>query len=378
MAATAALGLYMTPLAADASYAIRASGLDKKDRIGLSAVVGRIDAPEALPGPKKNLIVLYAESLEAAFFDEKLFPGLMPRLNALAGQGLRFDRIAQSPMSDWTIAGMIATQCGEPLSSHRVRNEPNDFGRFSTGYQCLSQHLAKQGYARVYMGGATNGFAGKGDFYRSMGFDEVLGLEELARPESPQSQWGLYDEELLPLVRAKIRALREAGGRPFAVLALTLDTHSPSGFPSPGCKQRNIRYESLDIKHFDTLRCTDELLAEFLGQVIRENLHDSTIVLLSDHVMMSSQAQLELKARQAQRLNHMVIWDKDLTPGRVSRAVSQFDVAPTVLHALLGRSYQVGFGFSMLDSRPNLTERYGRDVFDESVHAWRTESWKKW
>ena len=105
---------------------------------------------------------------------------------------------------------------------------------------------------------------------------------------------------------------------------------------------------------------------------------DSTIVLLSDHVMMNSQALQTLDTKRAPRLNHMVIWDKGQEPGVVHRRASQFDVAPTVLQVLLGKSYQVGFGFSMLDSRPNLTEQYGREVFDESVYAWRTESWKKW
>lgn len=375
---TAALGLYMTPLVLDVGYTVQAAGLDKRDHIGLQAVAERNDAVQTVAGPHKNLIVLYAESLEAAFFDEQLFPGLMPRLNRLATQGLRFDRIEQSPMSDWTMAGMIATQCGVPLSSHRMLNDPNDFGKFSTGYQCLSHHLARQGHARVYMGGASNGFAGKGDYYRSMGFDEVLGLEQLATPASPQSQWGLYDDELLPLVQGKIRALRGDGKRPFALLALTLDTHPPAGFASPTCAARGIRSSQVAGKHFDTLRCTDEILADFLEQVIRENIHDSTIVLLSDHVMMNSQALQTLDTKRAPRLNHMVIWDKGQEPGVVHRRASQFDVAPTVLQVLLGKSYQVGFGFSMLDSRPNLTEQYGREVFDESVYAWRTESWKKW
>lgn len=377
---TAGFGLYMTPLAADVAYAMRASGMDKQDRIGLEDIVERIDAPQAVPGAKKNLIMVYTESMEEALFDDKLFPGLLPRLNRLAAQGLRFDRIEQSPMSHWTIAGMIATQCGVPLSSHRIRNEPNDFGKFSTGYQCLSNHLAKQGYTRVYMGGASGGFAGKGEFYRSMGFDEVMGLEQLARPASPLSKWGLYDDELLPLVQAKLEKLRAASGStPFALLALTLDSHPPSGFASPSCAGRVPHYGDGQSAHMNAIRCTDELLGEFLERVIHENIHDSTIVMLSDHIMMGSEATDAMTEKRAARRNHMVIWDKDLTPGVMRRPASQFDVAPTVLQALLGSSWQIGFGTSMLDdARTNLTERYGSVVLEESVYAWRTESWQKW
>lgn len=375
---SAALGLYMTPLAADVSYAVQASGLDKKDRIGLQGVLSRVDQPQTLPGPKKNLIVVYAESLEQAFFDERLFPGLMPHLNHLAAQGVWFDHIQQAPMSDWTIAGMIATQCGLPLSSHRLMNEANDFGKFSNGHQCLSNHLAQQGYWRVFMGGASNQFAGKGDYYRSMGFDEILGLDQLAQATSPQSKWGLYDDELLPRVQNKIKVLRGAEKRPFALFALTLDTHPPAGYASPTCGRLGLRYAQGEYEHLDALHCTDVLLSQFLEKVIRENRHDSTIVLLSDHVMMNSQASLALGAKAAVRRNHMVIWDLTLEPKVVVRQASQFDIAPTVLQVLLGESYRVGFGSSMLDPRPNLTEQYGSKVFDESVRAWRTESWSKW
>lgn len=375
---TGFFGLYMTPLAADLEYALRASGLDKKDHIGLQDVMSRNDVPQSVPGPKKNLIMLYAESLEAGLFDEKLFPDLLPQLNRIAAQGVRFDHINQAPMSDWTIAGMIATQCGVPLSSHRIRNESNNFGKFSTVYQCLSNYVAQQGYTRVYMGGASGSFAGKGDYYRSMEFDEVLGLEQLSKPESPQSKWGIYDDELLPLVQGKLMALRANEGKPFALLALTLDSHPPSGYASPSCARRGLNYGKGSPAHLDAIRCTDVLLAEFLERVIRENIHDSTIVLLSDHIMMSSEATDALTARKAVRRNHMVIWDKSLAPQVVHRAANQFDVAPTVLQVLLEQSYQVGFGTSMLDARPNLTERFGQVVFDESVQAWRTESWKKW
>ncbi len=377
---TAGFGLYMTPLTADVLHVMRVAGIDKEDRIGLQDIVDRIDVPEPVDGPKKNLILVYAESMEQPLFDEALFPGLLPRLNRLAGQGMRFDRIDQSPMSNWTIAGMIATQCGVPLSSHRIRNEYNDFGKFSSGYQCLSNHLARQGYTRVYMGGASLGFAGKGDFYRSMGFDEVLGLEELARPESPLSKWGLYDDELLPLVQKKLETLRAGSdGKPFALVMLTLDSHPPSGFASPSCERLGLIYGDGLSAHMNAIRCTDELLGEFMERVIRENIHDSTVVMLSDHVMMGSEVKDALVAKNAVQRNHMVIWDKDLAPGVVRRPGSQFDVGPTVLHALLGKSWQVGFGTSLMDhARSNLTERYGAAVIEESLYAWRTESWQRW
>lgn len=376
---TAGFGFYTSPLTADVLSVVQTAGLDQTDRIGLKAVLQHVDrpAPKAA-GSKKNLIVVYAESMEQGFFDESRFPALLSQLNALASQGVRFPRLNQAPMSGWTIAGMIATQCGVPLSSHRLHNNTNDFGKFTGAYQCLSQYLGAQGHWRVYMAGADGAFAGKAEYYNAMGFEEVLGLNQLAKPNSPTSKWGLYDDELLPLVRQKISTLRAAEKLPFALLTLTLDTHPPEGYASPSCVGKNERYRNGNMEHLNSIHCTDTLLTEFLKSIIRENLHDSTIVLLSDHLMMGSQGLDALVAADSPRHNQMVIWDKDLPARTIGRAGSQFDVGPTILQALENNSYQLGFGTSLLDERSNLTEQHGQSIFDEAVHAWRTQSWSKW
>lgn len=375
----AGFGLYMTPLVADVSEVINLSGMDKKDSIGLGQVLKDVDIPHPLPGEQKNLIVIYAESMEASFFNEKFFPGLLPKLNSLIKRGVQFSHIEQAPMSNWTIAGMIATQCGVPLSSHRLRNEPNNFGRFSKGHYCLSNYLELQQYKRIYMGGANKEFAGKDDYYEAMNFQEILGLEQLRKKDSPQSKWGLYDDELLSIVKRKIESLRKEKRFPFALFSLTLDSHPPQGFSSPVCDELKIKYGSGENLHLNSIHCNDMLLASFIEKVIEENIHDSTIVMLSDHIMMNSDATVELEKKSAVRRNHMVIWDRGMKPEVIDRVANQFDVAPTILQVLFGKSLKIGFGKSILDkSSENLTELYGVDRLDESVQAWRTESWRKW
>lgn len=141
----------------------------------------------------------------------------------------------------------------------------------------------------------------------------------------------------------------------------------------------SVRYGKGKNTHLNTIHCSDILLANFLKKIIDKNIHDSTIVMLSDHVMMNSDATVELEKNGAKRRNHMIIWDRDISPQTIGRISSQFDVGATILHVLLGQSWQVGFGTSMLDkNRKNLTELYGIERLDESVYAWRTESWKKW
>lgn len=65
--------------------------------------------------PKLNLVYIYGESLERTYFDNDAFPDLTPELGALKNEGLDFSHTAQLPGTDYTIAGMVASQCGIPL-----------------------------------------------------------------------------------------------------------------------------------------------------------------------------------------------------------------------------------------------------------------------
>ena len=58
---------------------------------------------------------IYGESLERTWFDNNAFPNLTPELGALKNESLDFSHTAQLPGTDYTIAGMVASQCGIPL-----------------------------------------------------------------------------------------------------------------------------------------------------------------------------------------------------------------------------------------------------------------------
>ncbi len=63
----------------------------------------------------KNVIFLYLEQFERTYLDKNLFPDLTPNLSTLEGKGLSFTNIASPKATNWTIAGLSATQCGIPL-----------------------------------------------------------------------------------------------------------------------------------------------------------------------------------------------------------------------------------------------------------------------
>jgi phosphoglycerol transferase MdoB-like AlkP superfamily enzyme len=90
----------------------------------------------------KNLILIYVESLEAGYSDRAVFgDDLIAPLTKFGARSFdisHFDQFAQVPGTGWTIAAMVATQCGVPLKRTVDSHEP--FGH-------LSRSCARRGHA---------------------------------------------------------------------------------------------------------------------------------------------------------------------------------------------------------------------------------------
>ena len=192
-----------------------------------------IKVTELITQQPLNLIYIYAESLEETYFDESLFPGLMPRLNKIREQAIVFKDIAQVTHTGWTIAGMVASQCGVPLFSASQGNAMSGMPQFLSGATCLGDVLSRNKYNLSYLGGASLDFAGKGNFYRTHGFSSIQGRAELTErldDANYKSAWGLYDDSLFKFAQQELAILAKQHN-PFAIFMLTLDTHHPSGHP---------------------------------------------------------------------------------------------------------------------------------------------------
>ncbi len=129
---------------------------------------------QATDASAKNFIFIYTESLERTYFDKQIFPGLINHLDKLEAENISFTNIGGYPETGWTIAGMVASQCGIPLVAPSHGNSMGGMDSFLAGATCMGDLLKEEGYHLAYMGGAALEFAGKGKFYRSHGFSEVL------------------------------------------------------------------------------------------------------------------------------------------------------------------------------------------------------------
>jgi arylsulfatase A-like enzyme len=311
---------------------------------------------------KKNIILIYAESLESLYFDTELFGDLVPNIRKLSAKAHSYTNLVQVGGTGWTIAGIVASQCGFPLkvSNHLASNSTMaSVDRPYPDETCLADILSDNGYETVYMGGAPLWFAGKENFLRTHGYKRISGDKKLASLLSDkeyQSGWGLYDDSLFELALVELQSL-EKDTQPYLLTLLTLDTHHPNGIPSKSCKKLVDNGDSMS----NAIYCSDQMIGNFINEAMKiVDMNDTIIVLFSDHLSLRNTLWSKLKAnKQRRRLTFMIF---DNAPATVSNTrATHFDVAPTILEAARVRDQtKVGAGVSLFTRSPK--EQSGKPV----------------
>ena len=238
------LALVLALASVDASPAFRqvTELVKSQTRSGVSDFDVYYKVPQGtINNPKLNLVYIYGESLERTYLTPEYFPDLAPELTGLKNEGIDFSHTVQLTGTDYTIAGMVASQCGIPLFAPFEGNSSASMSSFFPKNICLGDILKASGYENYFMQGADLRFAGKDIFLQSHGFDHMYGEQELkSKVPDPKyrNNWGFYDDTVLDEVFEQYMALSKANKR-FSLFTLTVDTHHPDGFISKTCKRRS-------------------------------------------------------------------------------------------------------------------------------------------
>lgn len=307
----------------------------------------------------KNLLIIYCESIEETFGRSELMGQdlLAPLRPSIEEPDLRID---QMPGADFTIGGIVASQCGIPLKSISILSG-NLTGwaldRYLPGAICLGDYLKEDGYHNVYYNGSSGVFSGLNKFFLSHGYQEFMGKEDWIEKKhvdpATMNTWAMYDSDLVDRSIARIDELM-AEGKKFSFAISTMDTHEP-GFLSPPCVDKGFSENWAGY-----VTCSLSQVERLLRHIRDKGWEDRFVILvMGDHqARMAKMDNVDLKHAKGRYVLCSLQRDASLKPMR--SVITHFDLFPSLLAALgfVVEGERLGFGYNVFSSEVTPDENY--------------------
>lgn len=316
-------------------------------------------APSA-ESPKRNLIILFLESMENDYRDYDGKGGnLLPELSSIADKNHSFSNFYQLEYTKATILGQVSALCGMVykielkeynLSSMLDNTLPNAI--------CISDVLSKSGYNTYFLKGASLDFAMTGKIMAQHGFSELQGLYELSE-HARGNEWGVKDSQLYDVFKQKITHLA-AQKKPFLAVMTTLDMHYPNEYLDKQCDKK------FGDKR-DIVKCADKMASDFIRWVQKQDFYkNTTIIIMGDHIFIGKNDIYPHK-KERRIFNAVINPIKGLNAKQ--HQWTTLDMAPTIMEAIGFTAPAFGLGRSLWQNEPTLFEKYGKNLDLEFIKS---------
>ena len=334
------------------------------------------------PENKPNLILIFAESMEATYANKEYNgDNLIPELTKLAKDNINFSHndglggFQNLKVAGYTQASLISQLCAIPLrlpidsSRYRPKNG------FLPGATCLYDVLAKDNYNLSFMYGTLKESSGTDKFFASHGNPKILDwnfytkrdniAENKVKKEASKYhsffKKALRDDALISYAKEELDALSKEK-EPFAFIMMTLDTHfGTEYFDDKNCK---VKYHDKEVpdnfNYKNVVSCSSSKIGQFVEYLKSKPFYDNTkIVIIGDHLTMGN----DIFRKDADRTIYNVYinssnQNKSFTK---NRKFTVLDTMPTILDAM---GYQIkgnkiGLGVSLFSGEKTLLEQLG-------------------
>lgn len=334
------------------------------------------DVTLTFPKEKRNLIVLYLESMESSFSETKkggLFTtNYIPNLTKIANDNISFSNNKKLGGANWiygtgwTTAGLVNTIAGIPIktpfSGDAANENPFSFPKIST----LGEILDKAGYKEKLILGSEAEFGGINDFFTNHGNFEIYDIEIAKNTgyldSNNSSSWGLQDKALLEYAKKDLSELSKTD-TPFYYNIITIDTHVPSGYTSSDCKN------SYKDKYANAISCSDKHVADFVNWIKEQDFYsNTTLVIMGDHLSMNGDFFKNVDASN-RRIYNAFLNSAVATKNTKNREFYQMDYFPTIL-ASIGvkiEGERLGLGTNLFSDEQTLIEKYGYEEVNSNL-----------
>ncbi len=293
-------------------------------------------------GPQKNLNVVvvvmegFTARLAGAWGGEL---SLTPSCDRWAARGLIFENCFAT--GERTVQGLEAVLSSyPPLPGMSVVRRPQTRGG---DFATLASTLKGRGYDTVFYYGGQGIFDHMKGFFLANGYDRFI--EESDYDDVTfHSSWGVCDEDVFRRLDRDLMSHHEQG-KPLFATFLTVSFHSPFKYPdgkSPETPPGTKPPAGFKAEELNNFLYADWAVGDFLDKASTRPYFSNTIfVFVGDHGIHLRGNDL-VPVDQYRVVSFML--GPGIKPGRMNQAVSQMDIAPTVLGLLGGKWTTPFFG----------------------------------
>lgn len=329
------------------------------------------------PENKRNLLLIYLESMESTYADVSIGGGkqenYIPNLTQLAMDNNNFSNTDNSfggfnnyGLAAWTMAALLATSSGVPYLLPVEGNSMSEYDKFLPGLNTLGDILESEGYNNYFICGSDASFGGRDIFYKNHGnytiLDYYSAQDDGIIPEGYNNNfWGMEDKYLYEYAKAKLSEISQKA-EPFNFTMLTVDTHHTDGYICDLCRNEHSE------QYGNAISCADRQLSSFMEWACKQEWYeDTTIVVIGDHISMNTTFWDDVDENYKRSVYNCFInvpFDTS-TIKFTNRSMSQLDMFPTILSSMGVRisGERLGLGTNLFSNVPTLEEELGTDYF---------------
>ena len=330
------------------------------------------------PAKKRNLIILYVESLETTYTSKEkggnYQEDLIKEISQLAEENLNFSHqnlLGGSHVvagCGWTTGGIVASSSALPLTVPLTTPRFSDETDFLPGAYSLGDVLKKEGYQQEYLIGSDALFGGRKFYFDKHGSYRIFDLDEARRqkkiPEDYRVFWGYEDEKLFDFAKEEITRLSKEE-TPFNFTMLTVDTHHPYGY-------KDSHYQDQYPERLSNIiRANSQKIGAFIEWLKQQPFYeDTTVLIVGDHTSMAAEYIHKTYDKSYERtVMNVFIHAQKTTAYNKNRCFTHFDLYPTILHAMGAEieGNRLGLGVSLFSGEKTLAEEMGLKELDKQL-----------
>lgn len=335
------------------------------------------DVSLTFPEKKRNVIVLYLESMEMTYANKENGGGFdgnfIPQLTQLskenenfAGSDTVLNGARSTSGSTWTMGGLFASTSGLPLMVSIDGNSMDTQNSFFKNATVLGDILDKEGYQQVFACGSDATFGGRKLYFTEHGNYAIHDLnyrKEIGDlPEDYYVWWGFEDEKLIEYAKEDLTELASSN-QPFNYTMLTVDTHFEDGYVCDLCQELHDGNQ-----YGNVISCSDKQVSEFISWIQQQDWYDNTtIVITGDHPTMDSDFCDPVSSDYSRRVYTAYInADPVENHSEGERQYTTLDTFPTTL-AAMGVSIEgnrLGLGTNVFSGEETLLEKDGMQMIN--------------